>query len=118
MRIRVGIGAAIVAAGTIALAQQAASPGGRGGPAGPAGPSPTIANVDYAPPDPPASNGHKLDLYMPPNPAGPVPVVIWTGGSAWMADTGKTLAPGVAVQLNPAGYAVAGVSIRSTSQVK
>ena len=34
-----------------------------------------------------------------------LPVVIWTGGSAWMADTGKRTAPGVAAQLLPAGYA-------------
>ena len=47
-----------------------------------------------------------------------MPVVMWTGGSAWMADTGKRTAPGVAAQLLPAGYAVAGVSIRSSSQVQ
>ena len=34
-----------------------------------------------------------------------------------MADTGKTLADQLAARLNPAGYAVAGVSIRSSSQV-
>jgi acetyl esterase/lipase len=78
---------------------------------------PTHANLDYAPADPPSSNGHKLDLYIPGG-NGPYPVVIWTGGSAWMADTGKSRAGGLAAQLNPAGYAVAGVSIRSSSQVK
>ncbi len=82
------------------------------------GPSPTHADVDYAPPDPATSNGHKLDLYMPSSVSGRIPVVIWTGGSAWMADTGKRSAPGVAAQLLPAGYAVAGVSIRSSSQVR
>jgi acetyl esterase/lipase len=35
-----------------------------------------------------------------------------------MADTGKNRAGGLALELNPAGYAVAGVSIRSSSQVK
>jgi acetyl esterase/lipase len=35
-----------------------------------------------------------------------------------MADTGKRTAPGLAAQLVPAGYAVAGVSIRSSSQVQ
>jgi acetyl esterase/lipase len=89
--------------------------GGRGG--APQGPPPTHANLDYAPPEPATSNGHKLDLYVPAG-AGPFPVVIWTGGSAWRADTGKALAGGIAVRLNPAGYAVAGVSIRSTSQVQ
>jgi acetyl esterase/lipase len=81
------------------------------------GPQPTHADLDYAPPEPATSNGHKLDLYIPPGVAGPLPVVIWTSGSAWMADTGKRGAGGLAVQLNPAGYAVAGVSIRSSSQV-
>jgi acetyl esterase/lipase len=84
----------------------------------PAGPSPTHANLDYAPPDPATSNGHKLDLYLPAGESGPRPVVVWTGGSAWMADTGKRTAGALAARLNPAGYAVAGVSIRSSSQVK
>ena len=81
------------------------------------GPPPTHANIDYAPAEP-ADNGHKLDLYIPAESSTkPLPVVIWTGGSAWMSDTGKRTAPGLAAQLLPAGYAVAGVSIRSTSQV-
>src|SRR5215207_8480739 len=94
-------------------------PGGRaGGPPVAAGPAPTHADVDYAPAEPAASNGHKLDLYLPAGAKGPLPVVLWTGGSAWMADTGKRTAPGVAAHLLPAGYAVAGVSIRSSSQVQ
>lgn len=90
--------------------------GGRGG--GPAGPPATHADIEYAPAEPAASNGHKLDLYLPGAASGRAPVVLWTGGSAWMADTGKRTAPGVAAQLLPAGYAVAGVSIRSSSQVQ
>ena len=90
--------------------------GGRGG--GPAGPPATHADIEYAPAEPAASNGHKLDLYLPGAASGRAPVVLWTGGSAWMADTGKRTAPGVAAQLHPAGYAVAGVSIRSSSQVQ
>ena len=93
--------------------------GGRGGgPAVPSGPPATHADIEYAPAEPATSNGHKLDLYLPAAASGPVPVVMWTGGSAWMADTGKRTAPGVAAQLLPAGYAVAGVSIRSSSQVQ
>ncbi len=84
----------------------------------PRGPQPTLADIEYAPPDPVGSSGHKLDLYIPAGVGGPLPVVIWTSGSAWMADTGKRGAGGLAAQLNPAGYAVAGVSIRSSSQVK
>jgi len=83
----------------------------------PAGPPPTHANLEYAAPDPASSNGHKLDLYVPAG-SGPFPVVIWTGGSAWMADTGKSSAPPFAAQLTTAGYAVAGVSIRSSAQVR
>lgn len=93
------------------------APAGRG-PGVPQGPPPTHANLEYAPAEPATSNGHKLDLYIPAGAAGRLPVAIWTGGSAWMADTGKNSAGGVALQLNPAGFAVAGVSIRSTSQVQ
>lgn len=82
------------------------------------GPSPTHADLDYAPADPPASKGHKLDLYIPSSADRQLPVVIWTSGSAWMGDTGKRGAATLAAQLNPLGYAVAGVSIRSSSQVK
>jgi acetyl esterase/lipase len=81
-------------------------------------PSPTFADLDYAPPEPAASNGHKLDLYVPAGARSALPVVVWTAGSAWMADTGKRRAENVAAQLGPLGYAVAGVSIRSSSQVK
>ena len=79
---------------------------------------PTYANIDYASPEPASSNGHKLDLYIPAGAAQPLPVMIWTAGSAWSADTGKSGAGIVASQLNPAGYVVAGVSIRSSAQVK
>jgi acetyl esterase/lipase len=114
-----------VAAALIATAVPAQVPPGPPGPgpvpppagAPPPGPPPTYADLDYAPPEPPASNGHKLDLYLPAAASGPLPVVIWTSGSAWMADTGKRGAGRLAERLNPAGYAVAGVSIRSSSQV-
>jgi acetyl esterase/lipase len=87
-------------------------------PAPAAAPSPTHADLEYAPADPPGTNGHKLDLYLPAGAGRPAPVVLWTGGSAWMADTGKRTAGTLAARLNPAGYAVAGVSIRSSSQVR
>ena len=83
-----------------------------------AGAAPTHANLEYAAAQPPSGNGHKLDLYIPTGKTGPLPTVIWTGGSAWMADNGKNLAGQLAARLNPAGYAVAGVSIRSSSQVQ
>lgn len=113
----------IVALG-LALVMTPSFAGGRSQPAGGGpqppgapGPAPTHADLEYAPAEPAASQGHTLDLYIPGGATGPLPVVIWTGGSAWMADTGKRTAPGIAARLNPAGYAVAGVSIRSSSQV-
>jgi len=123
-----GLAAALVASAAWAQAPTrppvpGGQPGGGREPAGaaqgaPQGPPPTHANLDYAAAEPATSNGHKLDLYIPATATGPLPVVIWTGGSAWMADTGKQRAGSLAAQLNPAGYAVAGVSIRSSSQVK
>ena len=80
--------------------------------------SPSYSDLEYAAPEPATSNGHKLDLYLPGASGRALPVVVWTGGSAWRADTGKRTASGVAAQLTPLGYAVAGVSIRSSSQVK
>ncbi|MBN9657614.1 MAG: alpha/beta hydrolase [Acidobacteria bacterium] len=80
--------------------------------------APTHADIEYAPADPASGKGHLLDLYLPAGAPRPVPVVLWTAGSAWMADTGKRSGGALAAQLNPAGYAVAGVSIRSSSQVK
>jgi len=84
-------------------------------PGPPPGPPPTQANIAYAPAEPAGSQGHLLDLYLPQNIKAPVPVVIWTGGSAWMADNGKITAGWLVPALNRAGYAVAGVSIRSIS---
>ena len=84
----------------------------------PNGPSPTVADADYAPPEPATSKGHKLDLYIPAGARTPMPVVIWTAGSAWMSDMGKSRADIIAAQLLPLGYAVAGVSIRSSSQAR
>ena len=119
------LGFALSILGATALAQvptppQGAAPlgPGRGGPPVLPGPPPSHADLEYAPAEPAGSNGHKLDLYIPSGTNRSVPVVIWTGGSAWMADTGKRTAPALAAQLNPAGYAVAGVSIRSSSQIK
>lgn len=111
---------AAMASAALALSQApAAQPGSTAAtPAALQGLPPTHADLAYAPAEPATSNGHTLDLYIPAGATAPLPVVIWTGGSAWMADTGKRTAGPVAAQLNPAGYAIAGVSIRSTSQVR
>ncbi len=103
---------------TRALALVAAAAAALGLAPTPPVPTPTHADIEYAPADPPTSNGHKLDLYFPAGAQGPLPVVIWTGGSAWLGDMGKRNAGVVAARLNPAGYAVAGVSIRSSPQVR
>jgi acetyl esterase/lipase len=119
--VALGLATAVTAMSAVAQvpsARQAPAPGSGPGGRLPQGPPPTHADLDYAPPEPATSNGHKLDLYLPAGATGPRPVVIWTGGSAWMADTGKRTAGTLAIQLNPAGYAVAGVSIRSSSQVR
>lgn len=84
----------------------------------PAPPTPTYADLAYAPADPAASRGHLLDLYLPRLQKGPAPVVIWTGGSAWLADNGKDRAGWLAPALNRAGYAVAGVSVRASSEIR
>jgi acetyl esterase/lipase len=76
-----------------------------------------IRDVAYAPADPAGSRGHLLDLYLPASTdRGRRPLVIWTGGSAWLADTGKDSAGPIAEVFNAKGYAVAGVSIRSSTQ--
>jgi acetyl esterase/lipase len=78
-----------------------------------------IRDIAYAPAEPAGSRGHLLDLYLPETPGkARIPLVIWTGGSGWLADNGKDSAGPVAEQLNPQGYAVAGVSIRSSTQAR
>ena len=76
-----------------------------------------FTDIAYAPADPPTSRGHLLDLYLPETSRDVRrPVLIWTGGSAWMADNGKDSAGPIAEVFTARGYAVAGVSIRSSSQ--
>jgi acetyl esterase/lipase len=82
------------------------------------GPAPTARDVAYARSDSTTGQGHLLDLYLPPNATAPSPVVIFTHGSAWLADNGRTGAQALAAALGPAGYAVAGVAIRSSRQAK
>ncbi|MDG4666700.1 alpha/beta hydrolase [Mycobacterium sp. 236(2023)] len=93
-------------------------------------------NLEYAAP---AERGHLLDLYVPLAAAGPVPVVIFQMGSAFKSDDtkGKALADGDGVDIEdppsaggmidapqlatlwvPRGYAVVGLNVRSSSQVK
>jgi acetyl esterase/lipase len=82
----------------------------------PAGEVRVIRDVAYAPPEPAGSKGHLLDLYLPAAGHRRLPLVIWTGGSGWLADTGKDSAGPIAGVFTAKGYAVAGVSIRSSTQ--
>jgi acetyl esterase/lipase len=75
-----------------------------------------FSNIAYAPATPAGSQGHLLDVYEPSGFSGPRPLVIWTSGSAWMSDTGKSGDDTIAGMFNPLGFAVAGVSVRSSSQ--
>lgn len=76
-----------------------------------------IDGIAYAPAEPPGTAGHLLDLYLPSDTSRPVPVIIWSGGNAWLDDTGANTAGQLAQIFTPHGYAVAGVDIRSSSQV-
>lgn len=80
---------------------------------------PTAADIAYAPAMPAGSTGHLLDLYLPKAESKKkTPVVIWTGGSGWRGEQGKDTAGEIAERLVPAGFAVAGVSIRSSDHVQ
>lgn len=104
--------------GSTAVAMAASLAVAQAQPPAPSGPAPTHADIAYAPADPPDSQGHLLDLYLVEDAAEPTPVVIWTSGSAWFGDNGKEGASAFATTLNEAGFAVAGVSIRSSRQVQ
>ena len=77
------------------------------------------SNITYYVPDTPTVNGNKLDLYLPTVPgAQRLPLLIWSSGSAWLSDNGRVGAAPIAAVFNQYGYAVAGVSVRSSSQAK
>ncbi|MCP9210472.1 alpha/beta hydrolase [Streptomyces sp. NEAU-Y11] len=74
-------------------------------------------DLSYASAQPSGTQGHKLDLYVPRSHR-PLPLVIFTHGSGWMADNGRMDADKVAARLNPHGFAVAGVAVRSSAQAR
>ena len=80
----------------------------------------------------PVGRGHLLDLYLPLDHDGPVPVVIHQVGSAFRSDDtkgdalsapepltpgGMVTAPQLAALWAPRGYAVVGLNVRNSSQV-
>ncbi|SHN39686.1 alpha/beta hydrolase [Cryptosporangium aurantiacum] len=73
-----------------------------------------LTGIAYAAPQPATSQGHFLDLYLPTHSRQPTPLIIWVHGSGWMAENGRESADVVASHFVPRGYAVAGVSIRSS----
>jgi acetyl esterase/lipase len=78
-----------------------------------------VTDIAYTDPVPPSTIGNLLDLYIPQVPDNrTLPLLIWSSGSAWFSDNGKAGAAAIAEEFNPRGYAVAGVSVRSSSQVK
>jgi acetyl esterase/lipase len=78
-----------------------------------------ITDIAYTDPVPATTIGNLLDLYIPQVPGDQqLPLLIWTSGSAWFSDNGKAGAAAIAEQFTPRGYAVAGVSVRSSFQVK
>jgi acetyl esterase/lipase len=74
-------------------------------------------DVAYAPAEPAGSRGHLLDIYLPRRRAdAKLPVLVWSSGSGWLGDNGKQGAADFAAHFNTAGYAVVGISVRSSLQ--
>jgi len=77
-----------------------------------------LTDIPYTDPVPETTLGNLLDLYLPDVPGHrKLPLIIWSDGSAWFSDEGKAGAVNIAAIFNQKGYAVAGVSVRSSSQV-
>jgi acetyl esterase/lipase len=76
-----------------------------------------IENLAYGP----ATPGNLLDLHLPDVPGNAaLPLVIWHSGSAWFSNTAKDTgeAATVAAEFTARGYAVATISIRSSSDAR
>jgi acetyl esterase/lipase len=70
-----------------------------------------VADIRYG-----DAEGNLLDLHLPARAQAPAPILFWSGGSGWMRNDGKDTAALIAPHFNALGYAVAGVSIRSSAQ--
>lgn len=65
------------------------------------------------------TNGHLMNFYIPQGPGCTnLPVLIYSEGSAWSSDNGRSFSATLWQRATAAGYAVIGMSIRSHSQVK
>jgi acetyl esterase/lipase len=70
-------------------------------------------NLEYV------KGGHerqRLDLYLPANAAGPLPVIVWVHGGAWFA--GSKESGGPALPFVAKGYAVASINYRLSQHAK
>lgn len=111
-RLVAAVTATLIATSVMAATSQPAVAGGARG-------VEVITDIAYTEPVPATTVGNLLDLYIPEVPGRrQLPLVIWTSGSAWFSDDGKAGAAAIAEEFNPRGYVVAGVSVRSSSQVK
>ncbi|MEB3370895.1 alpha/beta hydrolase [Saccharopolyspora mangrovi] len=99
-----------VAAGAVGLWGMLAQPRATGGQ-----PYVVMRDLGYAPR---VGNAGRMDLYLPAEAAGACPVVMWTAGSAWLADNGNSGGERVARALCARGYAVAAVAVRSSQQAR
>ncbi|MEP7740203.1 alpha/beta hydrolase [Nocardioides sp. 31GB23] len=82
-------------------------------------PARVLTDVAYTDPVPADTRGNLLDLYLPERRKNQkLPLFIYSEGSAWFGDNGKDTADAWAERLAPHGYAVAGVSVRNSSQVQ
>src|SRR5262245_6044848 len=121
MRTPIAVAATLLALPLVASASAAAATTSASPVAAPtvatsvAGAPVVLTNIAYAPAQPAGSRGHLLDLYLPAE-GSRRPLLIWTGGSGWLADNGKDSAGPIADFFTAKGYAVAGVSIRSSGQ--
>lgn len=66
---------------------------------------PTFSDLSYG-----SHPRHRLDLYLPPGPGGPWPLVVWIHGGGWQA--GDKYPAGKAGPLRNAGFAVASINYR------
>jgi acetyl esterase/lipase len=65
------------------------------------------------------TNGHKEDFYVPQGPGAScnnLPVIIYSEGSAWTSDNGRSFPAALRDKATAAGFAIVGMSIRSSSQ--
>ncbi|MBE3584306.1 MAG: alpha/beta hydrolase [Limnochordaceae bacterium] len=55
-----------------------------------------------------------LDLYLPPEPAGPLPLIVWVHGGAWRSGSKEN--PRLALEMVYRGYAVASINYRLSQE--